>query len=173
MVAVALAPIAGLMMVTARITNPILSVEIFNKWYSDIHVRDMVNNKFASVALRYTNYTTNSHPPASTELTMSSHYLALYNIADINFVSVPGNMDKIPLASEMLPEKDKPVTTWSDWTFTYWLPFHTYEGKNNLTERPKYVMVAKIEPTKGGEAELEEWYTKEVLYSSASTLTSL
>jgi hypothetical protein len=184
MLAVALAPIAGLMMVTSRITDPALSPTVFNKWYSDIHVRDMINNKFASIALRYTNYTLNS-PSTSPSLSLSSQYLALYNVPDINFISVPGNMDKLPLASDMLPEKTKPITTWSAWNFTYWLPVQIFEGKAAATERPKYVVVVKIEPAQGGDDDLDQWYRKEVRYalgdnichhilkqSKTSTLTS-
>src|SRR3569833_4361223 len=87
MVAISLAaPVAGRMLVTSHISDPALSPAIFNKWYSDIHVRDMVNNNFSSVALRYANYTLNSHV-ASPTFTLASQYLALYNVPDINFIN--------------------------------------------------------------------------------------
>ena len=161
MVAFASAVTAGLMMVNARISNPVLTPEIFNKWYSDIHVRDMVNNKFSSVALRYANYTVGSGGVMA-PFTLASNYLALYNVADINFVTAPGNMDKLPLNHEMLPTKNQPVTTWSTWVFTYWLPQQTFEGNSTATTRPKYALVVKIEPAKGGEDDLDQWYRKEV-----------
>jgi hypothetical protein len=161
MVAISLAPIAGLMMVNARITNPILKPEVFNKWYSEIHVRDMVNNNFATVAVRYSNYSADS-ASSSADFTLSTQYLALYNVPDINFIGNAGNMNKLPLTSDMLPEKNRPVTTWSSWTFTYWLPLDSYEGKSNATERPKCVIVEKIEPSQGGDEELDRWYKEEV-----------
>ena len=155
-----LATIAGLMMVNSRVTNPVLSPEIFNKWYTEIHVRDMVNNKFASIALRYANYTVGSGS-ASPTFTPSSQYLALYNVPDVNFISNPGTMSKLPLTSDMLPEKNKPVTTWSAWTFTYWLPVQVFEGNSSATERPKYVLVERIEPARGADDDLDQWYKKE------------
>jgi len=161
MVAFASAAVAGLMMVNARISNPVLTPEVFNKWYSDVHVRDMVANKFASIALRYSNYTLGSNG-ATPAFTVASNYLALYNTPDINFVSVPGNMEKLPLNHETLPTKTQPVTTWSSWVFTYWLPQQTYEGGGAATTRPKYALVVNIEPAKGGEDDLDQWYRKEV-----------
>lgn len=157
---VALAPIAGLMLVTAHISDPALSPAVFNKWYSDIHVRDMVNNKFASIALRYVNYAVNSSS-TTPDFTPASKYLALYNVPDVNFISNPGTMDKLPLASDMLPDKNKPVTTWSTWTFTYWLPVQTFEGNSTATERPKYVLAVKMEPARGADDDMDQWYRKE------------
>jgi len=162
MVAISLAaPVAGLMLVTSHISDPALSPAIFNKWYSDIHVRDMVNNNFSSVALRYANYTLNSHV-ASPTFTLASQYLALYNVPDINFINNPGTMSKLPLNSDMLPDKVRPVTTWSAWNFTYWLRMQSYEGNSTATERAKYVVMVRIEPAKGGDDELDQWYKNEV-----------
>ena len=162
MVSFSSAAVAGLMMVNARISNPVLTPEVFNNWYSNAHVRDMVNNKFASIALRYSNYTVGSGGTAPAAFTLASNYLALYNVADVDFVTKPGNMDKLPLNHDSLPTKTQPVTTWSTWVFTYWLPQQTYEGNSTATARPKYAVVVKIEPTKGGEDDLDQWYRKEV-----------
>jgi hypothetical protein len=161
MVAVSLAPIAGLMMVAARITDPALSPAVFNAWYSDVHVRDMVTNNFASIALRYTNATAGSLS-VTPSLTPASQYLALYNVPDVNFISAPGTMNKLPLNHDSLPDKTKPVMTWSSWTFTYWLPVQTFEGKSTATERSKYVLVVKVEPAKGADEDFDQWYRKEV-----------
>jgi hypothetical protein len=157
----ALAPIAGLMMVTARISNPVLSPQVFNKWYSDIHVRDMVDNGFATVALRYSNYTANS-TSASPDFTVSTQYLALYNVPDVNFISNPGTMSKLPLNSDMLPDKSRPVTTWSTWNFSYWLPVQEFEGNGTTTGQAKFVLAAQIEPAQGGDEDLDKWYREEV-----------
>ena len=159
MVVLPLAPIAGLMLVTAHITNPALSPAVFNKWYSDVHVKDMLDNKFASIALRYSNYTVGS-AGATPTFTLASNYLALYNTPDINFVNVPGNMDKLPLTSPLLPDKNKSIMTWSEWKFTYWLPTQTFEGNSTATERPKYVLTYAIEPV--DDKDMEDWYQQEV-----------
>jgi len=163
MVAIAGIPglsIPGLFLVTAHISNSVLTPAVFNKWYSEIHVRDMVNNGFATIALRYASHTANSPPPDLSS--PSTQYLALYNVPDVNFISAPDTMSKLPLTSDMLPTKTQPVTTWSDWTFTYWLPVQTHEGNSTATERSKYVMVDKIEPLRGGDDALDRWYREEV-----------
>ena len=159
MVVLPLAPIAGLMLVTAHITNPALSPAVFNKWYSDVHVKDMLDNKFASIALRYANHTPGV-PTVAGAVDASTQYLALYNVPDINFVSVPGNMDKLPLTSPLLPDKNKSIMTWSEWKFTYWLPTQTFEGNSTATERPKYVLTYAIEPV--DDKDMEDWYQQEV-----------
>lgn len=161
MVAIAAGPIAGLMMVAAYITDPALSPTVFNNWYSNIHVRDMINNKFASIAIRYIACNSSSIS-ATPNFLPSSKYLALYNVPDIDFVNEPGNMDKLPLASDMLPDKTQPVMAWSSWDFTYWLHVQSYEGKSIATERSKFVVMNKIEPARGGEDDLDQWYRKEV-----------
>jgi hypothetical protein len=156
-----LAPVAGLMMVTARITDPAMTPTVFNNWYSNVHVRDMINNKFSSIALRYVNYTAaNTQPPV---FTMASNYLALYDVPDIAFTSSAANMAKLPLNSDTFPDKTNPVMNWSQWNFTYWLPTQSFEGNSNATARSKYVIVAKVEPAAGGDDELDQFYRKQVL----------
>ncbi|KAH8893088.1 hypothetical protein GQ53DRAFT_805884 [Thozetella sp. PMI_491] len=157
------AAVPGLMMVTAKISNPVLTPAVFNNWYSNIHVRDMVNNKFASLALRYTNYSIGQTVPIESTISLASHYLALYNVPDIHFLQVPGAMDHLPLAHESLPDKTRPVTTWSDWVFTYWLPLQTFEGTSNATAQPTYILVEKIEPAQGKDDDLDKWYRTEYL----------
>ena len=161
---VALAPLtAGLMLVTARITDRALTPTVFNAWYSDVHVRDMVSNRFASIALRYTNFTSPSGGKPVDYLAPNANYLALYNVPDVDFIAKPGTMDHLPLNHPSLPDKVNPVTKWSAWTFTYWVPIQTFEGKNTVaTTRPKYAMVIKIEPAKGTDEDLDQWYRKEV-----------
>ena len=168
----ALAVVPGLMMVTAKISNPILTPTVFNKWYSDIHVRDMVNNHFATLALRYTNYSLGETAPISGTISQSSHYLALYNVPDVHFLDVPGAMSHLPLNHEMLPDKNKPVTTWSDWIFTYWLPLSTYDGPSNATTRPTFAVVEQIEPAEGTDDDLDKWYRTEVSIKPCSYFNS-
>ena len=155
------------MMVTARITDNALKPDVFNKWYSDVHVRDMVTNNFATLAFRFANITAGAAQPANpANFTSASHYLALYKVPDINFLTAtPNAMSRLPLNHESLPDKSKPVTTWSAWTFTYWTPIQTFEGKSKATTRPKYVVMAKMEPAEGGDDELDQWYRKQVFNS--------
>lgn len=166
MVALAPALTAGLMLVTARISSPLLTPAVFNTWYSDVHVRDMVTNGFASIALRYTNLTAPiSVSAASTvdPLAPNANYLALYNVPDVDFIAKPGTMDKLPLNYPSLPDARSPVTKWSTWSFTYWVPVQTVEGANTTeTGRPKYVLVLRMDPVAGRDTELEEWFHKEV-----------
>jgi hypothetical protein len=156
MVVLAPAVTSGLMLVTAYVNNPVLTPEVFNKWYSEVHVRDMVNNKFASIALRYTNYTVGSGT-AAPAIVPASRYLALYNVPDVDFVTKPGTMDKLPLNHEMLPDKVNPVTKWSTWTFTYWLPQQAVEGKTAKEGRSKHVVMVQ-----GSDDGVESWFSKEV-----------
>jgi len=154
---------AGLMMVNSRITDPAMTPTVFNNWYSNVHLQDMVSNNFATVALRYSNYTVNSGPPASPPaFPLSTNYLALYDVPDLSFLFNPSTAAALPLTDPTFPDPTQLIFTWSAWIFTFWVPTQVYEGLIPGFGRPKYVLVEKIEPAAGGDADLDKWYRTEV-----------
>jgi hypothetical protein len=143
---------------------------VFNNWYSDVHVQAMVDNNFATVALRYSNYTStgpSGPPPAQPpNFPLSTNYLALYDVPDVNFFFNPETAAKLTLTSDTFPNPTDIIFAWSAWVFTFWLLMQVYEGKLPAPPtRPKYVLVEKIEPAAGGDANLDNWYRTEVRYA--------
>ena len=84
----------GLMLVRSRPKHPEeLTDEVFNKWYSTVHIQDVVNSGAADLAIRYKNLDPKAEYP----------YLALYRIPDLAFLQDTSQMEKIPTKSDMLP----------------------------------------------------------------------
>ncbi|KAF2186402.1 hypothetical protein K469DRAFT_572794, partial [Zopfia rhizophila CBS 207.26] len=127
------------------------SDEAFNKWYNTQHIRDIFKAGYATLALRYQTWP----------------YLAVYNLPDIHFLKDPSYKDKLPVTSDLFPEKGKEVHEWVDFDTRFYTPIQTFEPPRNAkkTSRPKIVFTVHFEPGNGkeGEREFDEWYRKQHL----------
>jgi len=172
MVAISAAPLTGLFMVLTRITNPAMTPEVFNKWYHEVHVRDILANNFATLGMRYGNYSMNMAPQVKNS-SRSTEWLAVYKVPDFAAWNNSEAFAKTPLNHSSFPDPVKPVTTWTEFNTSFWLPVQTFEGKSKATARPKYVLMAKIEPPEGGDDDLDQWYRKQVggLFATIFILT--
>lgn len=83
----------GLLLVRAKAKNPDLTDEALNKWYSTVHIQDVVNSGAADLAIRYKNLDPKAEYP----------YLCLYRVPDLGFVQDAEKMAKIPKTSDLLP----------------------------------------------------------------------
>jgi hypothetical protein len=83
----------GIFLSASRITNPILSDAAFNKWYNEVHIRDVLATGGVSRATRFREANPNA----------KSHYLALYTVPDLSVI-LSDEFKKIPMTHESLPE---------------------------------------------------------------------
>ena len=89
-----MAPTPGLLYVLSNPNHPKLSEDTYNKWYSDFHIRNVVNSGLADLAIRYKNVTVDS----------AFHYLCVYRLPDIAKLQDEGLMESIPKTHELLPD---------------------------------------------------------------------
>jgi hypothetical protein len=85
---------AGILYVRSKPTHPSFTDEIFNKWYSEVHIQDAVKLGAADLAIRYKNTKVDAEWP----------YLCIYRIPDLATLSDPKVMARIPTTHELLPE---------------------------------------------------------------------
>jgi hypothetical protein len=90
-------PTPGIIYALCRPTHPGLTDEIFNEWYNDVHLRDVVNTGLVDLALRYKSCNADSKYP----------YLAIYRVPDMTVLQSPEGMAKlmaIPTRHDSLPD---------------------------------------------------------------------
>ena len=86
----------GLLYAASRLNSPSReSSDVFNTWYNDIHVRDVLKTSGINSAARYE---TAAVPQDSSPWT----FLALYPVPDIEFLNTE-EFTSIPVTSDVLP----------------------------------------------------------------------
>jgi hypothetical protein len=146
-----------LMMATAKITNPNLTDTEFNSWYNDALLPSFMTNHNASLGLRYKLAPYPADPrPADWQ------YLALYKTHENATVSKSGEQ-VFPrgLEGRDIGPEDVAIEI-SSWTHVQTFESLREQKGEVPNGRPKIAMVVKIEPKEGGDAELDEWYRKQV-----------
>ena len=71
-----MAPVPGLLYVSARFTNPELEFEAYDKWYNEEHIPHLLTMSGCHAAMRYTDVNAEEQEP----------YLALYPLHDVFWV---------------------------------------------------------------------------------------
>ena len=82
----------GIWVSLSKITDDSLSDELFNKWYNEVHVRDVLNTGLITKAYRFKNKNPKADRP----------YLAIYICPDMSVLGGE-KMKSIPMTSDLLP----------------------------------------------------------------------
>lgn len=140
----------GVAIVLSR-NKPTWTEETFNKWYSGVHIKNVVKAGLSDLVIRYRNTNRSAEWP----------YLAVYRMVDVNDVFNPKKLARVPANDPLLPNGGP----WREAIDMDLRPFgwvQTFEGKVSEDRvRGKVLRTVLIEP--GNDDDLEEWYRKEHL----------
>ena len=148
----------GLLYVLSKPTHPELSDIVFNDWYTNHHIRDMVNSDLTDLVVRYKNTKDTSQWP----------YLAIYRLPDVARLKDQKTMGSIPATSPLLPGKEegskggafKDIMAMETSTYTR---IQTFEGPSKKTGRGRGLVTGAMEPANGTDADFDDWYRKQHL----------
>jgi hypothetical protein len=98
----------GLLYVNSRITSPSLSESQFLKWYTTVHISEIIASSGVSSAVRFKSPDPSALKP----------YLALYPMDDIGFTQGQ-EFKEITVTSDLLPE-GKPIYNLADFDTRYY-----------------------------------------------------
>ncbi|TKA62772.1 hypothetical protein B0A49_09097 [Cryomyces minteri] len=144
-------PTSGLLFATSKIKNPELSDDIYNKWYNDIHLPDVLATGCAPIALRYKNKNKDAKMP----------YLALYPLDDLALLESE-KFKNIPLTSDVLPGGGEAFEN-IEFAIRTYLPIQKFEGQIEKSGRGNCIICVAMEPAEGTDEEFDEWYRKQHL----------
>jgi hypothetical protein len=82
----------GIFLSLSKITDKNLSDDVFNRWYNEVHIRDVLNTGCITKAYRFKDKNPNAERP----------YAALYVCPDMSCIGGE-KMKSIPMTSDMLP----------------------------------------------------------------------
>jgi hypothetical protein len=82
----------GIFASLSKITDDSLSDDVFNKWYNEVHIPDVIETGCITKAYRYRNKNPNAERP----------YLAIYTCPDMSVIAGE-KMKGIPMTSDVLP----------------------------------------------------------------------
>ncbi|KAF2401682.1 hypothetical protein EJ06DRAFT_547970 [Trichodelitschia bisporula] len=141
----------GLLIARSRITSPELSEDVFERWYNEVHIPDVLAVGTISAAYRFRN----SNPAAEVP------YLAVYTVPEFSKVDM-GKLGALPMAHEMLPGGGT-ITDFVDIDSQFYKL--TQEEAQKLSQDAYFpvLLSAAMEPAAGGEADFDAWYREEHL----------
>lgn len=142
----------GIIHVISKISRTdILDLETFMKWYTEIHIPEIVNTSGIRSARRFVNV----------DPTVDKPYLVLYPMDDIGF-SQGEEFSKISVQSDVLPEPGI-IYDLADVDVRYDNLIHIYDPTKKGKGASK-MMVTFAAKLKEGESEdeLDRWYREEV-----------
>jgi hypothetical protein len=105
----------GLFYVNSKITNPVISPEVFTTWYEDVHIPDIFESRTISNAFRF--YSTKPD-------LVERPYLALYPMKDVALLQSK-DFKSIPVHSKILPN-DGRIFEFADFDTRYYLHERTH-----------------------------------------------
>lgn len=153
-----MAPTAGLLYALSRPTHPDLNDNVFNSWYSNEHVHDMVKSGVTDLTVRYRNTKNSSVWP----------YLAIYRLPDVAKLQDAKVMGGVPATSSLLPGKTRGSTggAYRDviaMETRVYVRTQTFEGHSTKPGRGSGLATAAIQPANGTDADLDDWYRRQHL----------
>ena len=97
-------PTEGLLYVAARIKSPpLVSLELFRKWYDEVHIPDLCNAKDGvTIALRYKHTSPKAHIGGEANDDVPWPFLTIYKLHDIHWLTTDGFLN-VRHDSELLP----------------------------------------------------------------------
>jgi hypothetical protein len=152
----AVEPPFGLLMVLSKPNHPELTEAVYNDWYSNEHIQDMVKSGLTDLVLRYKNVNVSAQYP----------YLAIYRLPDVRLLQDKKVMGAITPTSQKLPGKEKGSKggayqdVLSMETRAY-ARIQTFEGQIEKKGRGKGLVISTQQP--GNEADYDDWYRRQHL----------
>jgi hypothetical protein len=149
-------PPSGLLFVLSKPNHPELTEAVYNDWYSNEHIIDMVKSGLTDLVLRYKNVNRTSQWP----------YLAIYRLPDVALLQNQKVMGAIPPTSQKLPGKEKGSKggAYKDvlsMEMRAYARIQTFEGQIEKKGRGKGLVVSTQQP--GNEADYDDWYRRQHL----------
>jgi hypothetical protein len=149
---------SGLLLVKSRPTHPELSDKVFNDWYTNEHIRDMVKSGLTDLTVRYRNVNSSATWP----------YLAIYRVPDVAKLQDPKVMGSVPPTSNLLPGKAKGSKggVYGDviaMQAQVYIRSQTFDGQMKKAGRGKGLISVEMEPANGTDAEFDDWYRRQHL----------
>ncbi|KAI8633633.1 hypothetical protein F5Y19DRAFT_414299 [Xylariaceae sp. FL1651] len=150
--------IPGLMYVGSRVRNPQrTSDELYNRFYNDEHLPEVLSHGHSKLALRYKNADINAPLP----------YIALYPIDDASFIGSPTSKQ---LIEDTKRSKMLGCDNIFELIYFEMRPYEkiqTYEayGHENDSgqQRGSTLLCVTIEPAEGQDEDFDAWYRKQYL----------
>ena len=152
----AVEPPSGLLVVLSKPNHPELTEAVYNDWYSNEHIQDMVKSGLTDLVLRYKNVNHTSQWP----------YLAIYRLPDVRLLQDKKVMGAITPTSQKLPGKAKGSKggAYSDvlsMETRAYARIQTFEGQIEKKGRGKGLVLSTQQP--GNEADYDDWYRRQHL----------
>lgn len=110
----------GIFFVNSKITSDTLSPQVFNRWYQDVHIPDILATSGIKKAIRYLSTT-----PEGAE----RPYLAVYPVQDVAWVR-SDEFKSIPVHSDMLPNESKAIFEIADFDSRVYVLLGKKEGES-------------------------------------------
>ncbi|KAF2662553.1 hypothetical protein K491DRAFT_686435 [Lophiostoma macrostomum CBS 122681] len=149
----------GIMWVNS-VPKPQLEEKVFNQWYQEVHIPDIVNAKPGDGCVAAWRF-------KSQNPTRPRPYLALYAVPDMSFIQSP-EFGEVSQYHEMLPEGG-PSQKFVDFDTRFYRRTQTYEKEeeDNTGFVPqgigRVVKSTAMQPAPGMSEELDRWYREEHL----------
>ncbi|PGH26439.1 hypothetical protein AJ80_01937 [Polytolypa hystricis UAMH7299] len=127
-----LAPLSGpgIIYATGKITKPeALSVDLFTKWYHEVHIPDVFKTGAATASFRY----------ESTIPTKVNHpYLSIYPLPELSAIQSEA-FSKVPVTHEMLPGPTRHILDFAEFDTRFYAIVKTFE-RNGAKKGPAPVI---------------------------------
>lgn len=149
---------AGLLYVASRPTHPELTDKAFNDWYTNEHIKDIVNSSLSNLVVRYKNVNGTAKWP----------YLAIYRLPDVARLRDQKVMGSISPTSKLLPGKEKGSKGGAykdvmEMETRAYSRIQTFEGQIPKPGRGNGLVTSDMEPAGGKDAEFDDWYRRQHL----------
>lgn len=148
---------AGLFQVGTSLTKPNApSPDVFNKWYNEVHVADILAVPGVNTAIRY----------ANADPTATPQFLAQYPVADLSTLASE-EMKKVPMTHETFAGPTNLITEVVDVAPRVFGHIQTYEPESKPGPA-KFLLAVGITPAAGTDDDLDKWYREEHLEQLAA-----
>jgi hypothetical protein len=144
---------SGLLWLLSKPNYPGFTDAIFNKWYTEVHLVDVVNSGLIDLAVRYKNVDPTAKWP----------YLAIYRIPDLNYWNSTAGQAKfltIPIYNPLLPD-GKSLYEVITYEIDIAKTIQKFEGPLEQMGRGKGLRTEEIVPHDG--KQLDAWYRRQHL----------
>ncbi|KIW08888.1 uncharacterized protein PV09_00810 [Verruconis gallopava] len=143
----------GIFLSLSKITNnKLLSDDLFNKWYNEVHLVDVLATGAVTRAYRYRNKNPEAERP----------YLALYICPDMSAIAGE-KVKNIPMHSDLLPD-GKSIHELVNFDTRFYSTTQEFVKKElNQQDLFPVLMLAGMQPKDGAAEDMDKWYREEHL----------
>ncbi|ORY10889.1 hypothetical protein BCR34DRAFT_566188 [Clohesyomyces aquaticus] len=126
-----------------------LSLETAEKWFDDVYVPELVASEVVKSAWRF----------KAADPNYKRQNIFLYKVPDLALVQA-GKLQEINRTSDMFPT-DEPIESFVESETKIFSFVQLYETSKQPEDASTTIIMAAMEPSSGGEADLDAWYREE------------